>query len=284
MVAMLTASQARTKARIDSVIHQEIRDIETEILTAVEAGLLSVEVDGDTVMTWSTQIDGTATASNLDHLYQNLYKVTSISVATAGEGYTSAPTVTIGAPDGETATATTTITGGALSNIVPATYGSGYDATTAPIVTITNAVGDTTGAGATVVATTDAIGRVIGYGLTAAGANYTLPPVAVVASPNVQALATVTVSSGGIDTFTITNAGGGYVTAPTVTITGGAATNSTKYLLAQDYYKTWQNLITDKVKLDQMAQVLKHFKDLSYSISQQVNSTSTITFKWSIEW
>ena len=61
-------------------------------------------------------------------------------------------------------------------------------------------------------------------------------------------------------------------------------TNSTKYLLAQDYYKTWQNLITDKVKLDQMAQVLKHFKDLSYSISQQVNSTSTITFKWSIEW
>ena len=149
---------------------------------------------------------------------------------------------------------------------------------------MTNAVGDTTGAGATVVATTDAIGRVIGYAMTAVGSNYTLPPVATVASPNVQATATVTVSAGGLDTFTVTAAGGGYVTIPTVTITGGGATNATKYLLAQDYYKTWQNLITDKVKLDQMAQVSKHFKDLAYSITQKVNGTTSITFKWVIEW
>jgi hypothetical protein len=286
MVAMLTASQARTKARIDSVIHAEIRDIETEILTAVEAGLLSVEVDGNSVMTWSTQIDGLGTASNLNPAvpYNNLFKITAISVAAAGTGYTSAPTVTIAAPDGETATNTTSISGGALSNIVPATYGSGYDSVTAPIVTMTNAVGDTTGAGASVIATTDTIGRVIGYALTGAGSNYTLPPVATVASPNVQATATVTVSGGGIDTFTVTAVGGGYVTIPTVTIAGGGATNATKYLLAQDYYKTWQNLITDKVKLDQMAQVSKHFKDLAYSITQKVNSTTTITFKWVIEW
>ena len=286
MVAMLTASQARTKARIDSIIHAEIRDIETEILTAVEAGLLSVEVDSDSVMTWSTQIDGLGTATNLNPAipYTSLFKITGISVAALGTGYTSAPTVTIGAPDGVTATNTTSISGGALSNIVPATYGSGYDATTAPIVTITNAVGDTTGAGATVVATTDAIGRVIGYAMTAVGSNYTLPPVATVASPNVQATATVTVSAGGLDTFTVTAAGGGYVTIPTVTITGGGATNATKYLLAQDYYKTWQNLITDKVKLDQMAQVSKHFKDLAYSITQKVNGTTSVTFKWVIEW
>ena len=269
MVAMLTASQARTKARIDSIIHAEIRDIETEILTAVEAGLLSVEVDSNSVMTWSTQIDGLGTATNLNPAppYTSLFKITGISVAALGTGYTSAPTVTIGAPDGETATNTTSISGGQLSNIVPATYGTGYDVTTAPIVTITNAVGDTTGAGATVVATTDAIGRVIGYAMTAVGSNYTLPPVATVASPNVQATATVTVSAGGLDTFT-----------------SGGATNSTKYLLAQDYYRTWQNLITDKVKLDQMAQVSKHFKDLAYSITQKVNSTTSVTFKWVIEW
>ena len=286
MVAMLTASQARTKARIDSIIHAEIRDIETEILTAVEAGLLSVEVDSNSVMTWSTEIDGLGTATNLNPAppYTSLFKITGISVAALGTGYTSAPTVTIGAPDGETATNTTSISGGQLSNIVPATYGTGYDVTTAPIVTITNAVGDTTGAGATVVATTDAIGRVIGYAMTAVGSNYTLPPVATVASPNVQATATVTVSAGGLDTFTVTAAGGGYVTIPTVTITGGGATNSTKYLLAQDYYRTWQNLITDKVKLDQMAQVSKHFKDLAYSITQKVNSTTSVTFKWVIEW
>ena len=60
---MLTASQARTKARIDSVIHQEIRDIETKILTAVEAGLLSVEVDSNSVMTFSNNVDGIGTAT-----------------------------------------------------------------------------------------------------------------------------------------------------------------------------------------------------------------------------
>ena len=106
------------------------------------------------------------------------------------------------------------------------------------------------------------------------------------ASPNIQATATATVDvgTGKITSIAVVTNGAGYITIPTVTITGGGATNSTKYLTAQDYYKTWQNLITDKVKLDQMAQVSKHFKDLSYSISQQVNSTSTITFKWSIEW
>ena len=70
-----------------------------------------------------------------------------------------------------------------------------------------------------------------GYALTGAGSGYTLPPIATVASPNVQATATVTVSGGGLDTFTITAAGGGYVSTPTVTITGGGATSSTKYVV-----------------------------------------------------
>ena len=295
MVAMLTASQARTKARIDSIIHAEIRDIETEILTAVEAGLLSVEVDSDSVMTWSTQIDGLATASTLNPAvpYEHQFKVNAISVSAAGTGYTSAPTVTIAAPDGVTAQATISISGGgAVNNIVPSGttpatgYGSGYVST--PIITFTNAPGDTTGAGASATAmvgasTSGTPGNVWGYALTGAGSNYTLPPIATLASPNVQALATVTVSGGGLDTFTVTTAGEGYVTVPTVTITGGGATNATKYLLAQDYYKTWQNLITDKVKLDQMAQVTNHFKDLAYSIVQKVNS-NLVTFKWVIEW
>ena len=66
-----------------------------------------------------------------------------------------------------------------------------------------------------------------GYALTGAGSNYTLPPIATIASPNVQALATVTVSGGGLDTFTVTNAGEGYVTVPTVTITGTTVANFT---------------------------------------------------------
>jgi len=276
MVAMLTASQARTKARIDSVIHQEIRDIETKILTAVEAGLLSVEVDGDTVMTFSNNVDGIGTAT------VTTFGVSLITVTDGGTGYTTAPTVVIGAPTGVTATGTPVVAGDTIGGITLVAGGSGH--VTAPIVTISAPAsgGTTATATATIVG-----GAVTSFTITGGGAGYAgLTPTVTVASPNIQATATATVDvgTGKITSIAVVTNGAGYITIPTVTITGGGATNSTKYLTAQDYYKTWQNLITDKVKLDQMAQVSKHFKDLSYSISQQVNSTSTITFKWSIEW
>jgi len=278
MVAMLTASQARTKARIDSVIHQEIRDIETKILTAVEAGLLSVEVDGDTVMTFSNNVDGIGTAT------VTTFGVSLITVTDGGTGYTTAPTVVIGAPTGVTATGTPVVAGAGdtIGSITLVAGGSGY--VTAPIVTISAPAsgGTTATATATIVG-----GAVTSFTITGGGGGYAgLTPTVTVASPNIQATATATVDvgTGKITSIAVVTNGAGYITIPTVTITGGGATNSTKYLTAQDYYKTWQNLITDKVKLDQMAQVSKHFKDLSYSISQQVNSTSTITFKWSIEW
>jgi hypothetical protein len=278
MVAMLTASQARTKARIDSVIHQEIRDIETKILTAVEAGLLSVEVDGDTVMTFSNNVDGIGTAT------VTTFGVGPITVTDGGTGYTTAPTVVIGAPTGVTATGTPVVAGAGdtIGSITLVAGGSGH--ATAPIVTISAPASG--GVQATATANI-AGGAVTSFTISNAGTGYTgLTPTVTVASPNIQATATATVDvgTGKITSIAVVTNGAGYITIPTVTITGGGATNSTKYLTAQDYYKTWQNLITDKVKLDQMAQVSKHFKDLSYSISQQVNSTSTITFKWSIEW
>ena len=274
---MLTASQARTKARIDSVIHQEIRDIETKILTAVEAGLLSVEVDGDTVMTFSNNVDGIGTAT-----VTSTFGVGLITVTDGGTGYTTAPTVVIGAPTGVTATGTPVVAGDTIGGITLVAGGSGH--ATAPIVTISAPASGGTQATATA---NIAGGAVTSFTILTPGSGYTgLTPTVTVASPNIQATATATVDvgTGKITSIAVVTNGAGYITIPTVTITGGGATNSTKYLTAQDYYKTWQNLITDKVKLDQMAQVSKHFKDLSYSISQQVNSTSTITFKWSIEW
>ena len=193
-----------------------------------------------TERTSGTPEHGTATAitTNPAIPYEHQFKVNAISVSAAGTGYTSAPTVTISAPDGVTAQATTSISGGALSNIVPSGStpetgrGSGYVST--PIVTFTNAPGDTTGDGASATAmvgasTSSTAGNVFGYALTGAGSGYTLPPIATVASPNVQSTATVTVSDGGLDTFTITEAGEGYVTVPTVTITGGGATSENLY-------------------------------------------------------
>ena len=273
---MLTASQARTKARIDSVIHQEIRDIETKILTAVEAGLLSVEVDSNSVMTFSNNVDGTGTAT------VTTFGVSLITVTDGGTGYTTAPTVVIGAPTGVTATGTPVVAGDTIGSITLVAGGSGH--VTAPIVTISAPASG--GVQATATANI-AGGAVTSFTISNAGTGYTgLTPTVTVASPNIQATATATVDvgTGKITSIAVGTNGAGYITIPTVTITGGGATNSTKFLTAQDYYKTWQNLITDKVKDDQMAQVLKHFKDLAYSITQKVNGTTTVTFKWVVEW
>jgi len=49
MATMLTAEEARGKARKDSIIHTEIRDIEIQILTAIQSGLLTVDVTGTTM-------------------------------------------------------------------------------------------------------------------------------------------------------------------------------------------------------------------------------------------
>ena len=152
--------------------------------------------------------------------------------------------------------------------------GSGH--VTAPIVTISAPASG--GVQATATANI-AGGAVTSFTISNAGTGYTgLTPTVTVASPNIQATATATVDvgTGKITSIAVVTNGAGYITIPTVTITGGGATNSTKFLTAQDYYKTWQNLITDKVKDDQMAQVLKHFKDLAYSITQKVNSTTTV--------
>jgi FtsP/CotA-like multicopper oxidase with cupredoxin domain len=74
--------------------------------------------------------------------------VTGISVNAPGTGYTAPPTVVIGAPSagGSQATATAIITGGAVTGFTPTNPGSGYYST--PVIALTNAVGDTTGSGA----------------------------------------------------------------------------------------------------------------------------------------
>jgi len=53
---MLTANQARAKSRNDSVIFNEIRSIEDEILTTCSAGGLEVYVTGTTMTNTTTGI------------------------------------------------------------------------------------------------------------------------------------------------------------------------------------------------------------------------------------
>lgn len=48
---MLTAGEARNKARQDRIIFDEIRSVESSILDAIDAGSFEVVVDGGTLMT-----------------------------------------------------------------------------------------------------------------------------------------------------------------------------------------------------------------------------------------
>jgi hypothetical protein len=57
---MLTAIEARAKSQNDSIIFNEIRDIEDAILNSVAAGLYDASVSGTTMT--DTSVDGIATA------------------------------------------------------------------------------------------------------------------------------------------------------------------------------------------------------------------------------
>ena len=61
--------------------------------------------------------------------------------------------------------------------------------------------------------------------VTYAGTGYTSPPTITITGDNItQATATCTILAGAVNTVTITDAGSGYTTNPTVTVTGGGAT------------------------------------------------------------
>ena len=116
----------------------------------------------------------------------NVGSVGTVGITAKGSGYTSAPAVTISAPNqtnGVQATATSTITANAVSSIAITNGGSGY--TAAPTVTITGGGGT----GAT------AIAQILTF---TKGALY----------------------------IQVTNGGSGYNAAPSVTITGGGGANA----------------------------------------------------------
>ena len=69
---------------------------------------------------------------------QNAKRVQTLTIQDGGEGYTTAPTITIAAPDlngGKQATATCTISGGEVDTVTITYAGSGYSVN--PIVTLT---------------------------------------------------------------------------------------------------------------------------------------------------
>ena len=148
--------------------------------------------------------------------------VATIAVTAAGSGFTVRPTATVAA--GATGTATATATGKVVSIVVGAVPGTGY--ANGNIVTVTGG----TGTSATATVTTGA-NDTIPVSLTLiSGGSYTV-------LPTLNEAATTNNGSGnnaltadliiGLNDVTVTSPGGGYTSAPAVTIGGSGGVGAT---------------------------------------------------------
>ena len=153
-----------------------------------------------------------------------------IGIVSAGSGYSSAPAVTISAPNqtnGVQATATATITANAVSFITLTEAGTGY--TSPPTITLTGGGG--TGANVICDLTTFTKGTVSVL-VTNGGTGYTNASnlsVTISGGGGANATATGIIAGGQVTKVIMTNAGSGYTNSSniSVSITGGGGSNAT---------------------------------------------------------
>ncbi len=147
----------------------------------------------------------------------NIGSVGTIGITAKGSGYTSAPAVTISAPNqtnGVQSTATSTITANAVSSIFITNGGSGY--TSAPTVTITGGGG--TGATAIAQVLTFTKGALY-IQVTNGGSGYNAAPaVTITGGGGANAAGTAIVLGNAITGVIMTNVGNNYTSVPTVTV------------------------------------------------------------------
>ena len=197
-----------------------------------------------------------ADAGHLNAVATQTGGLQSISLTNAGSGYTStaaAPVVTLSTPDisgGIQATATATISGGAISAISIASSGVGYDSAPTVVIGAPPAGGTQATATATIVS-----GEVTAITITNGGTGYkTLPTVSLTGgTPDTAAvLGAVTLGTSSVTSITIVNNGSGYSSAPTITIaappsgitataTAVVTTGGVKIMNGEDYLSTYAN-------------------------------------------
>ena len=184
-----------------------------------QRGLFNIESSGSVSFTASAASTPTTAASGTYTMRPVTGRVTSFTVSNGGSGYgTTAPAVTVSGTD--PATATAVLTSGAVTSINVVYHGSGY--TVAPTVTI---AAPSSGVQATATAVvTDYTGKfeIASVTMTEQGANYTsaTPVFAGLPSGSDRITApTATAPIGkGVVQYVITNPGGSYGSAPTVTV------------------------------------------------------------------
>ena len=158
-----------------------------------------------------------------DAVGSTTYAVGSIVITSAGLGYTTSPTISIGNPagygGGGAVIGTVTIASGAITNIAVTNGGSGY--TSAPAVVITGGGGN----GALATANISS-GVITSIRIDAGGTGYTsAPSVSVLAGT--RAVAEATIKTSFVSSFTQISSGSGYTQPPQVKITGGGGTGAT---------------------------------------------------------
>lgn len=150
--------------------------------------------------------------------------VYSITVTAGGSGYTTAP-ITFTGGGGTGAAATAVLSGTSVARIYITNPGHGY--TSAPTV---NIAGDGTLAAATALVTgvsSEGNGSVTAIGITNPGSGYSSATLTIGGSPSMDdALATATTNGSNVNGYTITHAGSGYISCPTVTVGGGGSSGT----------------------------------------------------------
>jgi hypothetical protein len=157
--------------------------------------------------------------------------VAQIGITNGGINYTSAPVVTISAPNqagGVQARAVCTISGNAVNSITLIEAGSGY--TSPPTITFSGGGGSNAAAIASVL--TFATGTVSAT-VTNGGTGYTsAPTVSFSGGGGTGAAGTAIISGGSVTQIIMTNPGSGYTSNPTVTLSGGGGTGATATAVA----------------------------------------------------
>jgi len=161
----------------------------------------------------------------------------SVSVTAGGNGYTTAPTVTITGGGGTYSGASATINNGQVTGIT-VIGATGY--TSVPTVTITG--GDGTGAAAIASVNTEVrmvsavaadvrakifSGRLGGLTLTNGGSGYRSAPTVTISGGGGTGATATAIIGKKIAHITLTNKGSSYTSPPTVTITGGGGSGAT---------------------------------------------------------
>ncbi|MES2595893.1 MAG: autotransporter-associated beta strand repeat-containing protein [Verrucomicrobiota bacterium] len=172
------------------------------------------------------------TAFSPDPAVAKFGAISSVTLLNGGQGYTSVPTVAIGATLRRTATATTVINSGAVTAVNIGNHGSGY--ITTPAVTFSNArwLGYTSAPrvrfvsngvmGAVATATRAANGTISALAINDNGSGYpSVPTVSFVGGNGTGGAATATIAGGAVTNLTVTNQGNSYGVAPTVIFAGG---------------------------------------------------------------